>query len=66
MPSAAAGPFAGEYVDIAFSGTKETHAELDRVIADAHRRRFDGVHSPRRRGRVGARPDCRTRESRVA
>jgi DNA invertase Pin-like site-specific DNA recombinase len=35
--------FAGEYVDIGISGTKEKRPELDRLIADAHRRRFDCV-----------------------
>jgi DNA invertase Pin-like site-specific DNA recombinase len=34
---------AGEYVDIGISGTKETRPELDRLMADAHRRRFDAV-----------------------
>jgi DNA invertase Pin-like site-specific DNA recombinase len=34
---------AGEYVDIGISGTKERRPELDRLMADAHRRRFDGV-----------------------
>jgi DNA invertase Pin-like site-specific DNA recombinase len=34
---------AGEYVDIGISGTKEKRLELDRLIADAHRRRFDAV-----------------------
>ncbi len=34
---------AGEYVDIGISGTKETRPELDRLMADAHRRRFDIV-----------------------
>jgi DNA invertase Pin-like site-specific DNA recombinase len=34
---------AGEYVDIGISGTKEKRAELDRLMADAHRRRFDVV-----------------------
>ena len=34
---------AGEYVDIGFSGTKEKRPELDRLMADAHRRRFDCV-----------------------
>jgi len=38
MPSAAAGKVAGEYVEIGISGTKETRPELDRLIADAHRR----------------------------
>ena len=32
-----------EYVDIGISGTKETRPELDRLMADAHRRRFDAV-----------------------
>jgi DNA invertase Pin-like site-specific DNA recombinase len=34
---------AGEYVDIGISGTKETRPELDRLMADAHRRRFDVI-----------------------
>jgi len=34
---------AGEYVDIGISGTKEKRPELDRLLADAHRRRFDVV-----------------------
>jgi DNA invertase Pin-like site-specific DNA recombinase len=33
----------GEYVDIGISGAKEKRPELDRLIADAHRRRFDAV-----------------------
>jgi DNA invertase Pin-like site-specific DNA recombinase len=33
----------GEYVDVGISGTKETRPELDRLMADAHRRRFDAV-----------------------
>jgi DNA invertase Pin-like site-specific DNA recombinase len=32
-----------EYVDIGISGTKETRPELDRLMADAHRKRFDVV-----------------------
>jgi DNA invertase Pin-like site-specific DNA recombinase len=32
-----------EYVDIGISGTKEKRPELDRLLADAHRRRFDAV-----------------------
>ena len=32
-----------EYVDVGISGTKETRPELDKLMADAHRRRFDGV-----------------------
>jgi DNA invertase Pin-like site-specific DNA recombinase len=34
---------AGEYVDIGISGTKEKRPELDRLMNDAHRRRFDAV-----------------------
>jgi DNA invertase Pin-like site-specific DNA recombinase len=34
---------AGEYVDVGISGTKEKRPELDRLMADAHRRRFDTV-----------------------
>ena len=34
---------AGEYVDVGISGTKEKRPELDRLMADAHRRRFDVV-----------------------
>jgi len=34
---------AGEYVDSGVSGTKDSRPELDRMIADAHRRRFDAV-----------------------
>jgi DNA invertase Pin-like site-specific DNA recombinase len=34
---------AGEYVDIGISGTKEKRAELDRLLGEAHRRRFDAV-----------------------
>jgi DNA invertase Pin-like site-specific DNA recombinase len=36
-------PLMGEYVDVGISGTKEKRPELDRLIADAHRRRFDAV-----------------------
>jgi len=32
-----------EHVDIGISGTKETRPELARLMADAHRRRFDAV-----------------------
>jgi DNA invertase Pin-like site-specific DNA recombinase len=34
---------AGEYVDIGISGTKEKRPELDRLMGDAHRCRFDCV-----------------------
>jgi DNA invertase Pin-like site-specific DNA recombinase len=34
---------AGEYVDVGFSGAKEKRPELDRLLADAHRRRFDAI-----------------------
>jgi DNA invertase Pin-like site-specific DNA recombinase len=34
---------AGEYVDVGISGTKEKRPELDRLMADAHRRRVDVV-----------------------
>lgn len=33
----------GEYVDSGISGAKENRPELDRLMADAHRRRFDVV-----------------------
>ena len=34
---------AGQYVDVGISGAKEKRPELDRLIADAHRRKFDAV-----------------------
>ena len=34
---------AGEYVDVGISGTKEKRPELDRMLTDAHPRRFDAV-----------------------
>src|SRR5215831_1199940 len=34
---------AGEYVDVGISGAKEKRPELDRLMSDAHRRRFDAV-----------------------
>jgi DNA invertase Pin-like site-specific DNA recombinase len=33
----------GEYVDVGISGTKEKRPELDRLMSEAHRRRFDAV-----------------------
>jgi len=34
---------AGEYVDVGISGAKDRRPELDRLMADAHRRKFDDV-----------------------
>ncbi len=34
---------AGQYVDIGISGAKEKRTQLDRLMADAHRRKFDAV-----------------------
>ncbi len=34
---------AGEYVDAGISGAKDSRPELSRLMADAHRRRFDAV-----------------------
>ncbi|MGA2077171.1 MAG: recombinase family protein [Terriglobia bacterium] len=34
---------AEEYVDVGISGSKEDRTELNRLMADAHRRRFDAV-----------------------
>jgi DNA invertase Pin-like site-specific DNA recombinase len=34
---------ASEYVDVGISGAKEKRPELDRLMGDAHRRRFDAV-----------------------
>src|SRR5437899_5134074 len=34
---------AGEYVDAGISGAKDSRPELNRLMADAHRRRFDVV-----------------------
>ena len=34
---------AGEFVDVGISGAKERRPELDRLLADSHRRRFDAV-----------------------
>jgi DNA invertase Pin-like site-specific DNA recombinase len=36
-------PLVGEYVDAGISGAKERRPQLDRLIADAHKRRFDVV-----------------------
>jgi DNA invertase Pin-like site-specific DNA recombinase len=33
----------GAYIDVGISGTKERRPELDRLMADAHKRRFDVV-----------------------
>ena len=33
----------GEYVDLGISGAKEKRPELDRLMSDAHRRRFDAI-----------------------
>ena len=33
----------GEYVDEGISGTKDSRPELNKLMADAHRRRFDAV-----------------------
>ena len=35
--------FADEYVDEGISGTKDSRPELNRLMADAHRRRFDAI-----------------------
>jgi DNA invertase Pin-like site-specific DNA recombinase len=34
---------AGEYVDVGFSGAKDSRPELNRLMADAHRREFSAV-----------------------
>jgi DNA invertase Pin-like site-specific DNA recombinase len=34
---------AGEYIDAGISGTKDSRPELNRLMADAHKRRFDVV-----------------------
>ena len=34
---------AGEYVDVGISGTKDKRPQLDRLMADAHKRKFDVV-----------------------
>jgi DNA invertase Pin-like site-specific DNA recombinase len=34
---------AGEYVDVGISGAKDKRPQLDRMMADAHKRRFDVV-----------------------
>lgn len=33
----------GEYIDAGVSGTKDSRPELNRLMADAHKRRFDAV-----------------------
>jgi DNA invertase Pin-like site-specific DNA recombinase len=35
--------FAGEYVDEGISGTEDSRPELNKLMADAHRRRFDAI-----------------------
>lgn len=34
---------AGEYIDIGISGSKDSRPELNRLMADAHQRRFDAI-----------------------
>lgn len=34
---------AGEYVDVGVSGSKESRPQLNRMVQDAHRRRFDAI-----------------------
>ena len=34
---------AGEYIDVGVSGAKDSRPELNRLMADAHKRRFDAV-----------------------
>lgn len=34
---------AGQYIDVGISGAKEKRPELSRLVADAHRRKFDAV-----------------------
>jgi DNA invertase Pin-like site-specific DNA recombinase len=34
---------AGEYIDVGISGARERRPELDRLVADSRRRRFDAV-----------------------
>ena len=36
-------PLVGEYVDAGFSGAKERRPQLDRLIADAHKRKFEVI-----------------------
>src|ERR1700689_640361 len=36
-------PLVGEYVDRGISGAKERRPQLDRLIADAHKRKFDVI-----------------------
>ena len=36
-------PLVGEYVDAGISGAKERRPQLDRLIADAHKRKFDVI-----------------------
>ena len=43
IASGGAGKSRGEYVDEGISGTKDSRPELNKLMADAHRRRFDAV-----------------------
>jgi DNA invertase Pin-like site-specific DNA recombinase len=36
-------PLVGEYVDVGISGAKERRPQLDRLIADAHKRKFEVI-----------------------
>jgi DNA invertase Pin-like site-specific DNA recombinase len=36
-------PLVGEYIDIGISGAKERRPQLDRLIADAHKRKFEVI-----------------------
>jgi DNA invertase Pin-like site-specific DNA recombinase len=33
----------GEYVDVGISGSKDSRPQLNRLVADAHRRKLDGI-----------------------
>jgi len=36
-------PLVGEYVDVGISGAKERRPQLDRLVADAHKRKFEVI-----------------------